>query len=61
MRKFKRPYNQKLYDKEKKKKLEYLDPRIVKYEEKEFFHANEMKFYEGGTFETILSEAEISL
>lgn len=61
MRKFKRPYNQKLFDKEKKQKLEYLDPRIVKYEEKEFFHANEAQFYEGGTFETILSEAEIGL
>jgi hypothetical protein len=60
-RKFKRPYNQKNFDKEKKLKLDYLDPNIVKHEEKAFFHVNEMELYEGGSFETILSESEINL
>ena len=60
-RKFKKPSNQKIYDKEKRKKLEYLDPKIIKYEEKEFFNANEIEKYEGGTFETILTESEINL
>lgn len=61
VRKFKRPFDQKTFDKEKKEKLEYLDPRVVKYEEKSFFHSNESQNFEGGTFETILSEAEINL
>lgn len=61
MRKFKRPYDQKTYDKEKKAKLDYLDPRVVKYEEKDFFKFSEKNLYEGGEFETILSEAEIGL
>lgn len=61
MRKFKRPYDQKERDREKKYQSEYLDPRIIKYEDKQFFHANEKEMYEGGTFQTILSEGEIIL
>lgn len=60
-RKFKKPANQKIYDKEKRKKLEYLDPKVIKYEQKEFFNLSEMKLYEGGTFDTILTESEINL
>ena len=60
-RKFKKPTNQKIYDKEKRKKLEYLDPKIIKYEEKEFLNTHEIEKYEGGTFESILTESEINL
>lgn len=59
VRKFKRPDNPDTYEKEKKRKLDYLDPRIIKYEEKAFFDFKEMDKFEGGDFETILTEAEI--
>jgi hypothetical protein len=61
LRKFKKPYHPKLYDKEKKSKLDYLDPRVIKYEEKDFFKVDEQHMFQGGTFETILTEAEIGL
>lgn len=61
MRKYKRPDDQDVYDREKSKKQLYLDPKIIKYEEKKFFDIKDTEKYEGGTFETILSEAEISL
>ena len=60
-RKFKRPDDQKAYDNEKKDKQDYLDPRVIKYEEKEFFKYQQRDLFEGGTFETILTEGEINL
>lgn len=61
LRKFKKPYDVKNYDKEKKAKQDYLDSKIIRYEEKDFFKLAEIGMYEGGTFESILTEAEIGL
>lgn len=61
MRRYRRPDDVEGYDKAKAKMQTYLDPKIIKYEERKFFEAKNMEEYEGGTFESILSEAEISL
>jgi len=60
-RKFKRPDDQTAYDKDKREKIDYLDARIIKHEEKDFFKVAEKEKYEGGDFNTILTDGEINL
>ena len=56
--KYKRPYSQEEYDDEIFKQRKYLDPRIIEQEKKAPFHLKELKMYETGVPEEILTESE---